>query len=254
MVELRLKDVDVEFSLYQAPARSLKHLLIKSATAGRIGSSEQDGRINVRALNGITLELHEGDRLALIGGNGAGKTTLLRVMAGLYHPTRGSLRHQGRRTTLFDIASGFDDEATGFENILLRGLLLGLSRAEAKARMDEIAAFSGLGDFMHLPVRTYSSGMLFRLLFSIATSIHSDIVLMDEWIATGDKEFIEKSNQRLLNLIDNAKILVFASHNGELLRKLCNRAVLLDNGRIKMIGHIDDVLEVYAENKHTLVE
>lgn len=210
-------------------------------------AARDSGRVVVEALQGITLAVREGDRLALLGHNGAGKSTLLRVMAGIYRPTWGTVHHAGRRVPLFDIHSGFDEEATGYENILMRGLLMGFSRIEMERKADDIARFSGLGKFINLPVRTYSSGMLLRLLFSISTSSEADILLMDEWIATGDQAFVDQANQRLHQMIDRSKILVFASHNPELLRKICNRAVLLEGGRVVLDGTLDAVIEQYLQ-------
>ena len=249
MTRLELENVSVEFDLYQLPALSLKRALMRTAVGGGLATAENSGRTVIRALREIDLDVRDGERLAIIGHNGAGKTTLLRVMAGIYAPTQGTVRHQGRCVPIFDLHSGFDDEATGYENIILRGLLMGFSRAEMEARTEEIAAFSGLGEFLNFPVRTYSSGMLLRLLFSISTSAPADILLMDEWIATGDQSFLSKANQRLHDLVQRSRILVFASHSPDLLRKVCNRALLLDKGTIRMAGSVDDVLEAYASER-----
>jgi lipopolysaccharide transport system ATP-binding protein len=249
LTSLKLENIGVEFALYQPAGRSFKRALLRTVVGGSIGTAADSGQLVVRALREVDLDLSNGDKLALVGHNGAGKSTLLRVMAGIYHPTRGTVRSVGRRVPLFDIHSGFDDEATGYENILLRGLLLGFTRAEMEARVEEIAAFSGLGGFLDLPVRTYSNGMLLRLMFSISTSCQAEITLMDEWIATGDQDFIDKANHRLHDIVDRAHILVFASHNPELLRKVCNRAILLDSGKIAMSGSVDAVLDAYANRQ-----
>jgi homopolymeric O-antigen transport system ATP-binding protein len=245
MVYIKLDNINVDFPIYQAAARSWRRTLFRAAVGGRINTSEVSGRVVVRALDGIDLELKSGCRLALLGHNGAGKTTLLRALAGIYHPTAGSLSAEGRRVPLFDIGLGFDEEATGLENILLRGLLMGLKRAEIERKVKEISDFSGLGEFLDLPVRTYSSGMTLRLVFSIATSIEADILLMDEWIASGDQDFVEKANRRLNELIDRAHILVFASHSFEMVKGLCNRGVVLDGGRIAFDGSIEAAIEHY---------
>jgi len=246
-VSLVLEDVDVDFPIYQSSARSLKQIALQTAVGGRIRRAGQSGRTLVQALRGIGLALRPGDRLALIGHNGSGKTTLLRVMAGIYHPTRGHVRVVGHRAALCDIQVGQDDEATGYESILLRGLMMGRSRSEIDERAKDIANFSGLGEYLHLPIRTYSSGMVLRLYFSIATSVSTDILLMDEWIASGDAEFAEKANHRLQSLIDRAHILVIASHDQSLLRKLCNRAVLLESGQIVTEGAVETVFAEYTE-------
>src|SRR5262249_14748485 len=160
---LKLDQVGIDFTIYQAAARQAKKVLFRTAVGGLIGTSDQTGRVVVRALQDITLDVNSGDRVALLGHNGSGKTTLLRPMAGIYTPTSGTVTATGRRMPLFELALGMDDEASGYENILLRGLLMGLRRSEIESRVDEIAAFSGLGNFLNLPIRTYSSGMVLRL-------------------------------------------------------------------------------------------
>lgn len=249
MVKIELKNVGVNFVLYETSARSLKKTAFRTAVGGFISNKEDSSKTTIRALQDISLTLNEGDRLALIGPNGAGKTTLLRVLAGIYYPTFGSASIQGQCVPLFDISLGLDDEATGYENILLRGLVMGLDRKEIEKRIEEISEFSGLGDFLHLPVRTYSSGMTLRLLFSIATSVNSDILLMDEWIAVGDADFIERANKRLHGVVNRSKILVFASHNPDYLKAVCNRAVLLEAGRIVAEGSVDEVLKCYKSDR-----
>lgn len=251
MTYLNLDNVSVQFALYQAYARSIKRVLLSNAVGGGIGETKGAGGVVVRALDGIDLELKNGDRLALVGHNGAGKTTLLRVMAGIYHPTEGQIHARGLRIPLFDLNCGFDDEATGYENMLLRGLLMGFTRAQIEAKFDEIAEFSGLGDYLDLPVRTYSSGMLLRLLFSIATSSPADILLMDEWIATGDRSFRDKANERLHEFVSKSQILVFASHDAKMLQQVCNRAVLMQKGKIVQSGAVDDILNAYKASVKT---
>jgi ABC-type polysaccharide/polyol phosphate transport system ATPase subunit len=242
-----LRNVFIEFPIYGGASRSLKKAAVQAAVGGLLGRDKDKGSIStVRALSDITFSLREGDRLALVGHNGAGKTTLLRVMAGIYRPIRGHISISGRRVPLFDIGVGLSEEATGYENIFLRGILLGLSRKEIEERVDSIAAFSGLGDYLDLPVRIYSSGMLLRLMFSIATSTDPEILLMDEWLSAGDAAFVEKANQRMASLVDRAGILVLASHDPSLLRRVCNRAVLVQAGSIVEQGSVDDVLAAYA--------
>ena len=241
-----LRGVGVEFPLYQSMARSFKRTALRTTVGGLIGKSTETGRTVVRALSNISLELAAGDRLALLGHNGAGKTTLLRVLGGIYHPSVGSIEVIGQRVPLFDIGLGLDDEATGYENIVLRGLVMGATRKDIEARISEIAQFTELGDFLDMPVRTYSSGMVLRLLFSIATSIKADILLMDEWMSAGDKDFIEQANRRLHQLINRSHILVLASHDLALLRRLCTKAVWLEGGEIKMMGGIDEVSDAYT--------
>jgi ABC-type polysaccharide/polyol phosphate transport system ATPase subunit len=249
MVKIELKNVGVDFVLYETSARSLKKTAFRTAVGGFISNKDDGSKTMIRALQDITLTLNDGDRLALMGPNGAGKTTLLRVLAGIYYPTYGSISIQGQTVHLFDISLGLDDEATGYENIMLRGLVMGLDRKEIEKRVEEISAFSGLGDFLHLPVRTYSTGMTLRLLFSIATSVNSDILLMDEWIAMGDADFFERANQRLHGVVNRSKILAFASHNPDYLKAVCNRAILLEGGRIVAEGSVDEVLGHYRSDR-----
>lgn len=249
MPHLTLEGIGIDFQIYQTSSRLLRGALFRSAVGGLIGMSSETGRVVVRALSEINLSITSGERVALLGRNGAGKTTLLRCMAGIYRPTAGRLDASGRRVPLFDISLGFDDDATGYENILLRGLLMGLTRTEIDRRLDDIASFSGLGDFLDLPVRTYSSGMALRLLFSLATSVDAEILLLDEWIAAGDREFLARADQRLRDLIDRSHILVFASHNLPLVESLCTRAVVLESGRMTFDGPVKEAIDRISERK-----
>jgi ABC-2 type transport system ATP-binding protein len=245
MIHIRFDRAEINFTIYQSSTRLFRREIIRTAVGGLIGSSKKKNRTVVQALRDISLVIESGERVGLVGHNGAGKTTLLRAMAGIYRPTAGRFEVEGRCVPLFDIGLGFDEEASGYENILLRGLLMGLSRKDIEQRADEIAAFSGLGEFLSLPVRTYSSGMALRLLFSIATSIDSDILLMDEWIVTGDESFIAKAEGRLRQLVDRAHILVVASHDLDLLKSLCTRCLLLENGQIVGDGVPADIIDRY---------
>lgn len=199
----------------------------------------------VEALHDISISLEKRDRLAIIGANGAGKTTLLRVMAGVYEPISGQVIVSGRIASMFDIGIGIDFELNGYENIRLRGLLLELSSAEIEAKMQEIADFTELGDYLDMPIRTYSSGMMMRLTFAVATCFVPDIVLMDEWILAGDLHFMTKAQNCIENFIKMSSILVLASHNLELLRRWCTKALWLQNGRVRAIGPIDAVADAY---------
>ena len=244
-VMLRLAGVTVDFPVYTADARSLKNDLLRKGTGGRIGRDAGNG-ISVRALCDVSLALGHGDRVGLVGANGAGKTTLLRVLAGVYPPTAGWVQRRGRVASLFDISLGLDPDATGYENIMVRGLFLGLRPAEVRARSAEIAAFSELGDYLAMPVHTYSAGMLLRLAFAVSTCIEPEILLMDEWIGVGDASFVEKAERRLESLVDRAGILVLASHNLALLERVCTTGILLDAGRVRAIGPIGEMLGEYA--------
>ena len=225
------KGLTVEFPIYNASHRSLKKRMINSATGGRI-ASDAGQRVSVRALEDISLELRPGDRIGLLGHNGAGKTTLLRVLSGVYPPSGGTLDVRGRIASLTDISVGIDGEATGFENIFLRGVVMGMTSREIEAKMDEIAEFSELGEYLNMPVRTYSSGMQLRLAFAVSTSIHADIVLMDEWLSVGDASFNKKASLRLKQMVEKSSILVMASHQDEVIDRHCNRRIRMEHGRI----------------------
>jgi len=247
MALVQLEHVSVNFPVYDA-GRTLKNALFGGATGGAITHAGKGRRSRtVRALDDITLELGEGDRLALVGHNGAGKSTLLRVLAGIYAPTGGLVRIHGHAVPLFDISLGMDMDSTGYENILLRGLYLGLTKSAIDERMPEIAKFSELGDFLDLPLRTYSSGMRMRLAFSVCTAITAELLLIDEGLGAGDASFIEKADERIAAFSDRSSVMVLAAHNPPLLRKMCNKAVLMNHGRIVGRGTVDDVLGMYAE-------
>jgi ABC-2 type transport system ATP-binding protein/lipopolysaccharide transport system ATP-binding protein len=201
----------------------------------------------VQALEDVTLHFQHGDRVGLVGHNGAGKTTLLRVLAGIYEPGSGTVRVEGHVAPLFDISLGMDTESNGYENIVLRGLFLGMSRAEIKVRMDEIAEFTELGSFLELPIRTYSAGMRMRLAFAVSTAIQPDILLLDEGIGAGDAAFLEKANRRLQAFTDKAAIIVLASHSEHLVSQLCRTSVLLEHGRVVDVGKTDEILVLYRE-------
>lgn len=241
---LRLDDVGVEIPIYDASTRSLKNSILAATGGGRLLSSAD--RVVVKALEQVNLEFHHGDRIGLIGHNGAGKSTLLRVLAGVYEPTCGTIRSRGRMAPLFDLALGMDMEGTGIENIRLRGLMLGMSRRQIEARLEEIADFTELGDYLSMPVRTYSSGMRLRLAFAVSTCIDADILLLDEWLSVGDTHFVEKASRRLRDLVNRSGLLVLASHNDKLIRSVCNKAVFLEKGRVSAFGPCDEVLRSYA--------
>jgi ABC-2 type transport system ATP-binding protein/lipopolysaccharide transport system ATP-binding protein len=237
---LAIENITVDFPIYSGGSRSLKKTLVSIGTGGQI--KQGSGRVSIQALKDVSVQLGHGDRLGLVGHNGAGKTTLLRAMAGVYEPTLGRVSVSGRVSTIFDFTLGLDFDATGYENIGLQGMLLGLSRRSVAALTDEIAAFTGLGNYLDMPIRTYSAGMLTRLAFAVATSIDPEVLLMDEWIATGDAEFFEKAETRLKMLVERAGILVLASHSPALIRRYCTSALWLDHGRARLIGPVDDVL------------
>ena len=241
---IEANNVGIEFPVPTPSARSFRHLAIQTASrvGGQVSKSQGAFRF-VKALDDVSFALQQGDRLGLVGHNGAGKTTLIRLLAGIYEPTKGSLRMVGRKVPMFDIGLGMDEEASGYENIRIRGLILGLTPEEIESRVPEIAEFAELGDYLELPIRTYSSGMLLRLVFSIAASIHGDIILMDEWIAVGDAHFRKKTHDRLQEITSHSGIVVLASHDHGLLRDTCNLGLYLDSGRVGAFGALEDVLK-----------
>lgn len=230
MTSISLKNVSVSFPIYGAGSASLKKTLAASVTGGRFG--KETGVNVVEALSNINLELKSGDRLGLLGHNGAGKSTLLRALAGVYEPSAGEFVRYGSVASLIDPSLGIEPDATGIENIMLRGLVMGMSKKQVDDMTPQICEFSGLGEYVNMPVRTYSTGMMMRLAFSISTSVEADILLMDEWLSVGDAEFTEKAEQRMRDVVSKSGILVLASHSMDLIRKECNRVVRLEHGRI----------------------
>jgi len=244
MVSLRLESVTVDFPIYSTNARSLKTSLLHHGTGGRI-ARDVGNRPCVRALEDVSLSFEHGDRVGVIGNNGAGKTTLLRVLAGAYEPTSGRVWRRGRTASLLSISLGIDADATGYENIATRGLFLGLTPDQVRDRTEEIADFTELGDFLAMPVSTYSAGMRLRLAFAVCTCFEPEILLMDEWLSVGDKAFVEKARRRLDEFVGRAGILVLVSQNPALLVRTCSKGVLLDAGTVKACGPIGDMVDEY---------
>lgn len=242
---IQLSHACVEIPIYNSRGRSLKTALMRQV-GGSVGANGRD-IVSVKALQDINIRLEPGDRLALVGHNGAGKSTLLRVFSGAFEPTSGSAEIQGSVSSLLDLTMGMDPELTGADNIILRGVFVGMSQKEAQNRMEEIAAFSELGPYLGLPMRTYSSGMTMRLAFAISTARAPDILLLDEMISVGDSAFAAKAKSRIESFIGNTHILVLASHSPDTLRRYCNKAVLMKSGAIIASGTVDEVLGHYAD-------
>ena len=241
---LRLRDIAVEFPIYTGSSRSLKKVLFNRTTQGNLARDAHD-RITVIALSDITFDIEHGDRLAIIGANGAGKSTLLKVLAGIYEPTRGQLYASGQISALLTASVGLNPDATGRENIITRGMFMDVHPRDMRTRIDEIAEFTELGYYIDMPVRTYSAGMMIRLCFAVATSVRPQILLMDEWLAAGDAGFLSKARQRMEDFLADTSILVLASHSVPLLKEWCNRAILLERGRIVAMGGVDEVAAAY---------
>lgn len=213
----------------------------------RAGVRNTGGARNHLALDGVSFALAPGERLGLLGRNGSGKSTLLKALAGVYPPVRGSLTVEGSVSAIFNASLGFEKQATGLENIYLRGAMLGLKFDDVRAIIPEIIEFSELGDWINAPIGTYSSGMALRLAFSITTSIRSDILLLDEWLGAGDAAFLKKARARMSDMVQDASILVLATHNLQLMRSQCNQALVLDDGRVKFFGDIDRAEIIYKD-------
>lgn len=244
MAHINLKNVSVSFPIYNTHARSFKKRFLRVATGGAVVEDDKQ-QIVVNALKDISLSFKDGDRIGLIGHNGSGKSTFLRLLAKIYEPTAGSLHIQGNVSPMLNIMHGIETEFTGHENIITRGTILGLTRQQIKQKTAEIAEFSGLGDYLALPLRTYSSGMMVRLAFAISTSIQPDILLIDEVFGTGDADFIDKARERMISLLNQSSIVVIATHADALIQEFCNKALLLEGGCIKYFGPVDQALAAY---------
>ena len=244
MAFLRARSLSVDFPLYQGSSRSLKKALFATTLQGNIARDALD-RITVRALDNLNFDVERGDRVALIGPNGAGKTTLLKVLAGIYEPTRGRFHSSGGVSALLDTSVGLNTDATGRENIILRGMYMGIHPKDMRSRIDDVAEFTELGSYLDMPVRTYSAGMNIRLAFAISTCVAPEILLMDEWLSAGDARFLHKAQQRTAQFVNRSSILVLASHSMELLREWCNRGILLVQGHIVAMGPLEEVIGAY---------
>lgn len=238
MALISLNNINLDYYIYGASSRSLKVSLVNALTGGKLKS--KDNTLKVEALKGLSFQLNDGDRLGLIGHNGAGKSTLLRVLGKIYHPTNGQLKIEGSTNCLFDVMVGLDPYLSGYENIKLRGIIHGLNSKEIEAKTPIVAEFSGLNEFLHLPINTYSSGMLLRLGFSIVTNFHSDILLIDEVVNVGDANFHEKAQKKMQEIISDTKIVVISTHDNNLIKKFCNKVLKLEKGEMTFFGNIQD--------------
>jgi lipopolysaccharide transport system ATP-binding protein len=243
MARIRIENVSVDFPLFHGSARSLKKTVI-AAASGRLGEDKRH-RMVVQALREVDIELRSGDRLGLIGTNGAGKTTLLRAIAGIYEPVAGRIRVEGSLNALLDPTLGMNTELTGRENIMLRGLYNGFSKAQIAVLEDDVQDFAELGEFLDLPVRFYSSGMVVRLGFALATAIRPQVLLMDEWFLAGDANFMAKARTRLEGIVRGAEILVLSSHISSAILEWCTRVIWMDHGRVRMDGPAAEVMTAY---------
>lgn len=241
---LRLDKVSVRFRVYGVGSQSLKKKIISFGTGGRLARDAANHFV-VQALENISLELRDGDRLGIIGANGSGKSTLLRTMAGIYQPNEGSVSSEGRIATIIDHSVGLEPLATGFENIQARAALIQVPKSEWPAYSERVRQLCELGDYLSMPVHTYSSGMMMRLNFALSVSIDPDILILDEWLSVADAAFQDKAETLMRDLVARSRILVVASHNLELLERLSNGGIYLDSGRVTVCGPIRKVLAAY---------
>jgi ABC-2 type transport system ATP-binding protein/lipopolysaccharide transport system ATP-binding protein len=244
MVRVTAANVSVDIPIYDVASTSLRNVLIERTVGGRFGKLGR--RVVVNALKNVSFEASEGDRIGLIGRNGSGKTTLLRVLADVYPPTAGLLDINGRVSPMLDAALGMTADMTGLENVRTCGLLWGLTPGQIEASLDDVAEFTELGEYLEVPVRTYSAGMLLRLAFAIATLREPDILLLDEVIGVGDAAFFNKAFARLQKMISRSRIMFVASHVNAKLQELCNKALWLNQGEVVACGPVEDVLKDYT--------
>lgn len=242
MSEINLTNVSLHYPIYGANSRSLKRALVDAATGGKLQNCQN--KVVVNALQNITFSLNKGDRLGLIGHNGAGKSTLLKVLAGIYEPQRGHIKVTGQISSLLDTQVGMQFEATGYENIKIRSLMLGLKKNDRHQIINDVDDFAELGNFMAMPVKTYSTGMTMRLAFGMSTATTPDILLLDEIIGTGDAHFMNKAPKRIEELVQKSNIVIISSHMSELIRKFCNKVLWLEHGTTKLFGGLE-VLDKY---------
>jgi ABC-type polysaccharide/polyol phosphate transport system ATPase subunit len=243
MAHIHLEQVSLTYPIYNSDARLFKNSLLNFAVGGNL--SREKSRVCVEALKNIDLALQDGDRLGLIGHNGAGKTTLLKVLAHIYAPTAGMIKTSSQPLSLFDLTMGMYPDLNGYENIKVRGLMLGLTKSQIAPLLSDIEAFSELGDFMKMPLKTYSSGMLLRLGFGLITSLASEILLIDEIVNVGDANFKEKAKIRMTSFINRSNIVVLSTHDMQLIKAFCNKILWLEQGQVKLFGTID-ALSQYA--------
>jgi ABC-type polysaccharide/polyol phosphate transport system ATPase subunit len=243
MARIDLDKVGLTFRVRQKGRITLKEFLVR-----RMFRRSVNPIIRVEALREVSLTMHEGERVGILGHNGAGKSTLLKLLAGIYPPSAGTLRVEGQISSLFDLTLGFEMEANGWENIMFRSYLQGETPRTIRAKIDSIAEFSELGEFLDMPVRYYSAGMMVRLAFSIATAIEPQILLVDEVLAAGDMAFQRKARQRMREMMAQAQIIVMVSHDLVSLRDLCSRGIWMDHGQVRQDGPIDDVIAAYTNS------
>lgn len=245
MARILLDRVSLTFRVRRQGRITLKEFLVRQMFRRSVNPM-----IQVKALQDVNLQFRSGERVGIIGHNGAGKSTLLKVLAGIYPPTSGRRIVEGRISSLFDIALGFEGDASGWENIAYRGYLQGETPQSIRPKMQPIADFSELGDFLNMPVRYYSAGMMVRLAFSIATAIEPEILLVDEVLSVGDMAFQEKARLRMREMMAKAQLIIVVSHDLEAIAKVCDWGVWMDHGKVRQVGPIGEVIQAYTVSVH----
>lgn len=240
-VALRVNDVSICFNLSKEKVDNFKELFIKKLKGEKLRFNE------FWALKDVSFELKKGERLGILGLNGAGKSTLLKVIAGVYKPTKGSVQRYGHMAPMIELGAGFDPNYTGRENIFLYGSVLGFSKEFLMSKYDEILEFSELGEFIDVPIKNYSSGMKARLGFSIATVVEPEILILDEVLSVGDAKFRKKCEKKMKKMFDHGVTVLFVSHSLAQVKRLCNKAIILEHGQLIAKGDIDDVVDIYEK-------
>lgn len=244
---ISLKNISLQFPIFNAHRFSLRNTIVNKL-GGRLSCTPGSVQL-VEALKNVNFEAFVGDRIGLIGHNGSGKSTLMRTIAGIYTPTTGTLKVKGNISTLFGTSVASNEEMTGEENLFLGSLIFSRSYKKAKASMEQLKEFTELGDYLNLPMRTYSEGMKVRIGFAVATNFEPDILLIDEIFGAGDKDFAEKSQKKIESLIEKSNTFLFATHSDDLIRRFCNKAILMSHGDLKAFGDVNDVLKLYHQEK-----
>ena len=242
---ISLHGVTLDYAIYSVRAQSLRNAVLNMAVGGKLMRSANDVTV-VRAINNVSFELKEGDRLGLVGHNGSGKTSMLKVLAGVYEPSAGTVKVKGRVSSMISMSIGLDHDASGLQNIKNLAMMQMMSKKEIARRLPGIVEFSELGAYIHMPFKTYSAGMMARLTFAVATAMDADILIMDEWLGAGDAEFQRKATTRMAGLVDNAKIVVIASHDDKLIERVCNKVMVMDGGRATFFGDTEEWLRLKA--------
>lgn len=244
MASIEISNVTIDFPVFNASSRSLKKRFLRLATGGAV-SRDAHHHVIVRSLDNINLTFSHGDRIGLIGHNGSGKSTLLRLLARIYEPTAGRITIKGNVSPMLSLMHGIEAEFTGYENIMQRGVIRGLTRNKIISQVNEVAEMTGLGDYLYMPVRTYSSGMMVRLAFAISTCIRPEILLIDEIFGAGDAAFMATAKNKMIDLMDQSSLVVLASHSDELIREFCNKAILLESGSVRYFGDASSAIAQY---------